>query len=156
MGMQASGPLVRVDGEAEASVAGMDAVHALLGRYWTEAQAVLSKPPDGRWKALFDSAVVELAANIVRHAYPAWETPATFHLSLRCFPDRMEAFLVDRGVPYVSQQAVGTPDMSKAIGTLLRDHGWGLPIVHAAVDGIEYGRSPDGENRWHIDKRIPS
>ncbi len=156
MDTTASAPLVRVDGEAEASVDGMDAVHGLLARYWVAAQEALPSPPDGPWKALFDLAVVEIAANIVRHAYPAWETRATFRLSLRCFPDHMEALLIDRGVPYVPPHVVARPDMSEAVDVPDLDHGWGLPIIHAAVDRIEYEHSPEGENRWRIDKRMPS
>ncbi len=147
-------PLLQVDGDAEASLDGMDAFHGLLERYWRAAGGRLPCPPDARWRALFDSSVAEIAANIVRHAYRPADRPATFHVSLRCYGDRMEAVLVDNGVPYVLVPMVDPTDMAKSLETLDLEGGWGLPIAHAAADDVEYTRSEDGWNMWRIDKRL--
>jgi anti-sigma regulatory factor (Ser/Thr protein kinase) len=36
------------------------------------------------------------------------------------------------------------------------DHGWGLPIAHAATDALSYERLPDGRNQWRLEKRLLS
>ncbi len=147
-------PLARIEGEASASLDGLDVVHALLTEYWIVAEAALTQPVDAMWRALFDTAVGEIAGNIVRHAYPPAAPTATFQLVVTCYLDRMEAMMLDQGTPYVLMPAVGKPDMRDALDNIDLDHGWGLPIAHAAADGLEYTRLPDGRNRWLITKRL--
>lgn len=144
----------------EASFAGLDAVHALLDEYWSLVEDDPIPVPDTTWRSLFDSAVAEIAGNIVRHSYvpPCDFSAPSFHLSLRCFSDRMEALLLDAGIPYVLtlQPSRTSPDMRDALDNIDLEHGWGLPIAHAATDGLDYQRMSDGHNRWQICKRFPS
>ncbi len=148
------GPLVEVTGEAPVSLDGLDAVHALLEEFWAAANEVTTDQVDGRWRALFDSAVGEIAGNIVRHAYQGSAPTEHFQLTFACFPDRMQATLLDRGTPYVLIPASGIPDMRAALENMDLDHGWGLPIAHAASDDLDYTRQPNGDNRWVITKRF--
>lgn len=149
-------PEIQVDGEATASLDGMDDVHELLNRYWNTAAEASLGPPDTAWRALFDSAVAEIAGNIVRHAYPPPLVATTFQISLRYFTDRVEAILLDRGIPYVLVPALDLPDMRKALDDPELDHGWGLMIAQAVADNLDYERLVDGHNRWSIEKRFPS
>jgi hypothetical protein len=152
MDMAAEQPIVQIDGEAEASIDGMDTVHALLEEYWRAADAALPSPPDPTWKVLFDSAVAEIAGNIVRHAHP----PRTFRISLRGFADRVEAVMLDQGIPYQMVPAVGSADMRGSLDDPALDGGWGLIIARAVTDDIEYQRLDSGYNRWQIQKRLPA
>ncbi len=149
-------PVIQVDGEASASLDGMDDVHELLNQYWNSAAEAHLGPPDGAWRALFDSAVAEIAGNIVRHAYPPPLVATTFQISLRYFNDRVEAIMLDRGIPYSPVPLIVPPDMRLALDDPELDHGWGLMIAHAVADSLDYERLGDGHNRWHIEKRLPS
>lgn len=147
-------PLVADSVDMPAAFAGMDDVHAALARFWAAAEPVLPTWPDGRWRGLFDSTVAEIAANIVRHAYPPEQTGGRFSLDLRGFPDRVEASLYDNGVRYEPPPALPDVDLSDALASSGLDGGWGLPIAWAAVDRLEYERTPEGRNCWRIEKRL--
>lgn len=149
------GPLVRVDRDVPAALDGLATVHQLMADYWRTVDSKGCCCADGMWRALFDSAIAEIAGNIVRHAYPEPVPGDTFHISLQCFPDRMEAVLLDHGLPFDFEPPSRTPDMRDALDDLDLDHGWGLPIVYAATDALDYERLPDGQNRWHLGKRLP-
>jgi anti-sigma regulatory factor (Ser/Thr protein kinase) len=148
-------PLAEVTGEAPVALEGLDTLHALLEAFWTTVNSVMPDRADARWRALFDSAVGEIAGNIVRHAYPEVQPAERFRISFACFPDRMRATMLDRGTPYVLIPATGIPDMREALLNADLDHGWGLPIAHAASDDLEYTRQANGDNRWVITKRLP-
>ena len=156
MAMRSDEPIAHVEGDADVSLEGLDSVHTLLSQYWTVVEEALPCPVDATWRALFDTAVCEIAGNIVRHAYSDNPGSATFHVSFDCYPDGMEATMRDRGSPYVLMPAIGRPDMRDALDNIELDHGWGLPIAHAASDGLEYERLPDGHNQWVISKRLPA
>lgn len=149
-------PMIQVDGEAAATLDGMDDVHELLDRYWNKAADAHLGPPDSAWRGLFDSAVAEIAGNIVRHAFPPPLIATTFQISLRYFADRVEAIMLDRGIPYSPVPVLDLPDMRLALDDPELDHGWGLMIAHAVADNLDYERLGDGYNRWHIEKRLPS
>lgn len=153
--MRVDKPLAQVEGDADVSLEGLDAVHVLLSEYWAVAEAALQRAVDGMWRALFDSAVAEIAGNIVRHTHPVNPDSATFHISIVCYPDRMEATMLDHGAPYVLTPMTGTPDMREALDNVELDHGWGLRITQAASDGLEYTRPHDGQNQWLITKQLP-
>ena len=154
--MRSEEPVAHVEGDADVSLEGLDAVHTLLSRYWDVVEAALPLPVDGAWRALFDSAVGEISGNIVRHAYSDNPDSAAFHISFDCYSDGMEATMRDQGSPYVLMPAIGRPDMRDALDNIEIDHGWGLPIAQAASDGLEYNRLPDGHNQWVITKRWSS
>ncbi len=155
MDSESEAPLVRVDREIVAGMQGMNAVHETIDAYWVSVDAADCCPMDGTWRALFNSAVAEIAGNIVRHAYPQADDNDTFHMSLLCFPDRVEAVLIDDGEGFDFDPTGGrSADMRDALDNLDLDHGWGLPIVLTATDSLRYEQLPNGSNRWILDKRI--
>ena len=156
MAIRADEPLTQTDGEVPPSLDGIDMVHELLNRYWSTIEGALSQVPDRHWRALFDSSVTEIATNIIRHGYPAGSLQIPFSLSLRCFPDRMEAVLIDRGLEFDFPLSIRPVDMRVSVDSADLDRGWGLPIVQAAADRIHYEHLSSGMNRWHIEKRLPS
>jgi serine/threonine-protein kinase RsbW len=147
-------PLVATESEVEASMDGLDDVHRILGDFWGQLEAGREgngpAVPDETWRVLFESAVAEVAGNIIRHARP----PSKFYLALRRFPDRVEAVLLDQGIPYQLVPVRPTVDMRAAMTEPDMDHGWGLAIAHAVTDGIVYSRLASGHNRWVIEKRL--
>jgi anti-sigma regulatory factor (Ser/Thr protein kinase) len=142
-------PIVETRSEIEATMDGLETVHRQLERFWAEADA---PAPDETWRVLFESAVAEVAGNIIRHAQP----PHVFYLSLRAFPGRVEATLLDQGIPYQLVPVRTSVDMRPAMTEPDMDHGWGLAIARAVTDGIVYDRLDSGHNRWVIEKRLPA
>lgn len=147
-------PLVRIDRDIVAAMRGMDAVHETIDSYWHSVDAADCCPMDGTWRALFNSAVAEIAGNIVRHAYEEPARDETFRMTLLCFPDRVEAILIDNGETFDFQPPSRSADMRDALDNFDLDHGWGLPIVLAATDSLRYEQLPNGSNRWILDKRL--
>ncbi len=154
MGLQAEHPLVLIERDVSASLDGLATVHDALDDYWRAIKGAGGPPIDGMRQVLFASAVAEIAGNVVRHAYPDAVANATFRISLQYFPDRLEAILLDRGLPFDFTPPTRTADMRGALDDLDLDHGWGLPIVQAATDELDYERVPDGSNRWRLAKRL--
>jgi len=155
MDSQNDSPLLRVDHDIPAGLEGLDAVHEMIDDYWRAVESAGCCHADGTWRALFTSAIAEIAGNVVRHAYPDPGKDETFRITLQCFPDRMEAILLDRGLPFDFETPARGPDMRDTLDDFGLDHGWGLPIVTAATDSLDYERLPDGSNRWQLGKRLP-
>lgn len=126
--------------ETTASPASLDEVHALFARLWDQAADV--EPPD---RIAFETAVSEVAANIVEHA--ARGRAIAMRLVLRAPDDRVEAHLEDLGYPYQP------PALPPAAGDdPMAEHGRGLMIARALTDELVYER--DGAvNRWFLLRR---
>ena len=75
-------------------------VHAALERFWAAADQALPHPPDTAWRARFATAVAEIAANIVEHAYPPGMPAGRLRLRLRAYPTYVEAQFCDAGIPF--------------------------------------------------------
>lgn len=155
MASQADDPLVRIEREGHAGLDGLECVHEAMAEYWRSVDAARCCGADAASRTLFDSAIAEIAGNIVRYAYPEPTGDEWFRIILLCFPDRIEAILLDQGVPYDLEPPARSADMRDALDDLDLDHGWGLPIAYAATDSLEYDRLPGGYNRWRLDKRLP-
>ena len=69
-------------------------VHTLLERFWAEDVGPRFPSLDPSIRIAITTAIGEIAANIVRHAY-AGESPAAMELRLLLFPDRVEARFTD-------------------------------------------------------------
>jgi anti-sigma regulatory factor (Ser/Thr protein kinase) len=132
---------------AEAASLGLlqDALDGFVGRALAAGLIV----PDGtRW--LFATAVGEIAANIVRHAYPPGVAGPTMSLAFRLFPDRIEGRFVDQGIRYWKTGEL--PPVSLADWEALPESGYGLAMAKAALTELSYRRLPDGQNRWDLVK----
>jgi serine/threonine-protein kinase RsbW len=88
---------------------------------------------------LFETAVIEVAGNVVEHGKPPGRVRWTFRLAVRS--DRLEASLSDSGEEYPGG-AWGT-EMPEPMS----EDGRGLALATAVLDSLTYERSGD-VNRW--------
>ena len=127
------------------------AMHTMLDRFWVAIDQAVAEPPDARWRQLLATALAEIGANIVRHAYPAGTAPGTMHLRLRAYDDRVEALFTDQGVAFVDPAQPARP-LPADDPLALPEGGYGLALARAAVDQLDYARTPDGRNLWRLVK----
>jgi anti-sigma regulatory factor (Ser/Thr protein kinase) len=139
---------------APAEHAGLDALHPFLEHIWTQTGQILPEPPDTHWWLLVCTAMAEIAANIVHHAYPAGHAPGVFHLRVRLYADRVEGCYTDRGV--VFRELSYPPPISGDDLMELPEGGMGLSIARTALDHLHYRRTGAGTNVWRLVKRFPA
>lgn len=148
-------PIATEEREITATATGLDALHGALDRLWHCGEARVPAFPDQRWRFEFTTAVVEIVANIARHAYPVEteDTARTARLTFALLADRVEAVLIDHGVALAGDLADLTPE--PAIDAL-EESGRGLAIARSLLDELTYERRPDSTNRWRLMKRFPA
>lgn len=130
----------------------LGALHAALERFWYQLDRLLDPAPGQSWRVKFTTAVAEIGANIVEHAYPAGTSRRSLALRLRLYPDRVEARFVDCGVAY---RPPSEPPQLPTVDPLdLPDTGFGFAIVQRAVDRLRYRRTSSGKNLWRLVKRL--
>jgi serine/threonine-protein kinase RsbW len=123
----------------------LDLVHAVLEQLWAN-HADVSKADRNR----FETAVIEVLANIVEHAYelePAGtlgEQPARrFEIVLGTTDAELVASFADDGLPAeLDLSSVGMPGEEA-------ESGRGLALAAAAADDLSYERV-DGRNHWRL------
>ena len=131
---------------------GLDSLHSGLERFWVRADGVTSGVPDVTSRLRFMTAVGEIAANIICHAYRPATVENKIRLRLRLYGDRIEARLTDRGTVFTgSLDSTIAPASDPAD---VPESGRGLAVAKAAVDELLYQRSPDGTNLWTITKNL--
>lgn len=94
---------------------------------------------------LFETAVIEVAGNVVEHGRPHGRVGWTFRLSV--LPDRLEATLSDSGEEYPG----GTWGTAMPEDPM-REDGRGLALATAMLDDLGYQRAHD-VNRWTMLRR---
>jgi serine/threonine-protein kinase RsbW len=94
---------------------------------------------------LFETAVIEVAGNVVEHGKPPGEVSWTFRLAVRA--DRLEGTLSDSGEEYPGG-AWGT-DMPDT----MEEDGRGLALATAVLDSLVYERAGD-VNEWTMVRRL--
>ena len=93
---------------------------------------------------MFETAVVEVAGNVVEHGQPAGKVAWRFALQVR--PDRLEAVLSDNGQEYPGGTwGTEMPDE-------LAEDGRGMALATAMLDDLHYERIDD-VNRWRMVRR---
>ncbi|KAA1426399.1 ATP-binding protein [Nocardioides antri] len=117
---------------------GVEDLHTLLGRAGAEHPDL--DPSD---LMLFETAVIEIANNVVEHGVPSGQVRWRFTLHVR--PDQLEATLSDSGEALTDGFDPTMPDV-------LAEEGRGLPLAHAILDKIEYTRHDDA-NHWRMVRR---
>lgn len=127
----------------------LNAIHAALERFWLGLSGSVHAAPGRDWQLLFTMAVVEIAANIMRHAYPA--EVGTFRLRLYSVVDAAHACFADTGIEFVEAD---TARQDTSDDDALAESGFGLSIARRCLDGLQYRRSADGINSWHLVKRF--
>lgn len=151
-----------------AAPARLGVLHGLLGRFWAGVDQAVPSPPRPVCRLSFATAVAEIAANIVRHAYPAGTAHlGRLRLRLRAFPDRIEARFTDRGLPFTSPQPIAGGEAAEPAATYggpgpdpledvsrVAESGYGLRLARATLDELAYTRTPGGRNTWRLVKRF--
>src|SRR5262249_55341947 len=89
---------------------------------------------------LFETAVIEIAGNVVEHGEPQGEVIWSFRLHV--LPDRLDAHLVDAGLEVPDAEPREEPDEWS-------EGGRGLILAQAALDDLSYRRQ-DGQNIWRM------
>jgi serine/threonine-protein kinase RsbW len=171
-------PLTQVAIDVPATAERLQDVHDALARFWAAVARHHGTTPSGSWRAAFETAVAEVAANIVRHAYPGGAAGGTMRFRLHAYPDAIEARFADHGIdfrphagagdavepprPPPDRPPTGPPvpdgldDLDGLLATAdLAEGGYGLPLARAALDTLDYSRSAGGENEWWLVKRLP-
>lgn len=92
--------------------------------------------------ALFETAVIEIAGNVVEHGRPEGGVNWTFSLSV--LPDRIEAVLSDDGLAFRT-----TADAAASMPDTLAEDGRGLALAGLVLDALDYHRG-DGVNQWRL------
>ena len=90
---------------------------------------------------LLETAVIEIAGNVVEHGRPPGQVRYAFEVAV--LPDRLEALLTDTGEEVPG--ATGSPDMPDCY----EETGRGLPLARAALDDLSYARE-DERNLWRM------
>jgi serine/threonine-protein kinase RsbW len=94
---------------------------------------------------LFETAVIEVAGNVVEHGRPPGVVSWSFRLEV--LPERLEGRLSDSGEEYPG----GTWGTSMPEDPL-QESGRGLALATAMLDSLTYERV-DGVNRWNMVRR---
>ena len=142
--------------EVQAAPPHLVVLHEALGRFWSKADATLASPPDTTWRLQFATAVAEIGANIVRHAYAGGTKEGAFSLCLRLRPDRIDALFIDWGSPFTMPLEAFRPEKLANVDPLeLHETGRGLLASLAALDLLQYRRTAGGTNCWRLVKRLP-
>lgn len=94
-------------------------------------------------------ALDELVTNIIHYAYPDGQTHS-FSLELRRMGDRIEAELIDDGVPF-NPLETPEPDLDADLDSR-RMGGLGIHFVRQTMDEVSY-RFEQGQNRLRLVKR---
>jgi serine/threonine-protein kinase RsbW len=123
----------------------------VLADLWREVDHIWARPPDAAWRAQFATGVGEIGANIIQYAYPS-DMPGILTFRLRVFDQWIEACFSDNGRPYQGNVAAQV-QLEPVDPLLLADSGRGIALARAAVDDLNYERSPDGTNHWCLTKR---
>lgn len=118
----------------------VNAVHALLERVWTSSEEVSDLD-----RFSFETALIELASNVIRHADSGSGVSCTLDVSVR--GDVLEATLRDTGEPGDIRL------VDAALPDDLSESGRGIPLIKALVDVVEYGREAEA-NRWYISRSL--
>ena len=113
-------------------------VHELLAEMWATSTDVSEVD-----RILFETAVIEIAANIVQHG--AEEGPVNCNLILEVYRERLDAHFKDDGVTALVD--IGAARMPDAFA----ETGRGLAMAKAAVDVLTYERR-NGENFWRLSR----
>lgn len=113
-------------------------VHNLLAEMWDESPEVSELD-----REMFETAVIEIAANIVRHGSDEGRTLC--NLILEVYPNRLDAHFRDDGlIADVNIDAAAMPDS-------FAESGRGLAMAKAAVDVLTYERRNEA-NYWTLSR----
>jgi serine/threonine-protein kinase RsbW len=91
---------------------------------------------------LFETAVIEVAGNVVEHGRPPGKVTWAFRIQI--LPDRLEALLSDSGDEYP-----GGTWGTRMPADPMQETGRGLALATAVLDSLTYERHDDA-NQWRM------
>ena len=95
---------------------------------------------------LFESALAEIGANVLRYAHPPGSSEPRVEFELRLAGETVTALLTDWGPPLHNQ-------LTRAMPAPTSEAGRGLAIARKVLDELGYQR--EGEvNTWRLVKRL--
>jgi serine/threonine-protein kinase RsbW len=115
----------------------LNLLHDLLDRVSREHPDVASAD-----LMLFETAVIEVAGNVVEHGRPPGSVTWAFRITI--WPDRLEASLSDSGEEYP-----GGTWGTQMPADPLQESGRGLALATAVLDSLSYERRDD-VNHWRM------
>ncbi|MCU1543194.1 MAG: putative regulator [Microbacteriaceae bacterium] len=116
----------------------VNTVHDYIQRVW-----LASPDLDAMDKLEFETALVELAANIIEHSNEGGGVEGNLNITIH--PDRIRCDITDTSEP--SNVALGARHMPEEYA----ESGRGIAFIQRLVDVLQYERR-DGENFWMIEK----
>jgi serine/threonine-protein kinase RsbW len=106
----------------------------------------LRRDEGDRTLMLFETALAEVGANVLRYAHPEDSPEPLAEYELRLEAGTLTALLTDRGPPLHNQLSRGMPAQTD-------ESGRGLAIARKVLDELDYER--EGEvNTWRLVKRL--
>ncbi len=136
--------------EFPARIKSLPHVYTILHDFWQQVTSLHTPAPTEMLYHTLTTAAMEIASNIVRHAYGD-SADCGLRMGLRLFPHRIEISFHDDGIEF-EQTSIDTgidPNQTEFPST----GGLGLFLVRRSVDEMHYARE-DGENRWLLVKRL--
>lgn len=118
----------------------VNVVHDLLERVWADSPSISMED-----RFSFETALIELAANVIRHADGG--SGVSCILAIRTASDSISATLVDSGI--AGDIDLGWRDMPDE----LEESGRGIALIKALVDDLHYDIKDD-LNRWRISRKL--
>ena len=147
-------PLLERDAEYRPAVPStLEAVHFDLNQFWTDVNSALDSTVTDRWKLEFDTALSEICANIIKHAFAESPQLGTMLLHLRLFNNRIEVEIIDDGALFNEESRTGDPALGPDAD--LPESGRGLLVARALLDTLHYQRSQESKNHWLLVKMLP-
>ena len=140
-----------------ADVSALEPVHSELERFWDDVKPLLVTSAPDKWKMEFDTALLEICANIIKHAFAGFSQPGTMVLHLRLYRNRVEVEITDDGVLFNEESSEGSGAVGPALGpdADLPESGRGLQVARALLDTLNYRRIQESENHWLLMKMLP-
>jgi serine/threonine-protein kinase RsbW len=114
-------------------------LHDLLDRVSREHPGI-----DSADLMLFETAVIEVAGNVVEHGRPRGRVTWAFRIDI--LPDRLEASLSDSGEEYP-----GGTWGTQMPADPMQENGRGLALATAVLDSLTYERR-DHANHWRMER----
>lgn len=145
-----SKPLIDNSVVLPATYDSLTALHTTLDGFWQKLKDAPVDEPDAMWWLQFDTAVIEISSNIIRHAYGD-DAVGMMGMRLRLYRSHVVVRLSDMGKRFVPSPPAGWHDDDLLS---LPESGMGLAIARMALDHVGYRRTPSGVNCWRLLKRF--
>jgi serine/threonine-protein kinase RsbW len=129
---------------AEGVPESVELVHDLLDQVWENESGI-----DLMDRIRFETALIEVASNIIEHSKPASSDAIWFQLDLECSPERLYAEFHDNAKHAgIDLSATPPPEEMSSLENI-SSTGRGLALAKVALDEFSYAKEDDG-NRWTL------